>query len=153
MAVATDARVALLDVNVLVAMFDDSHVHHTVAHDWFSSRPTGSWATCPITENGFIRTVSRVLPLGDRPSVGNAIHVLRRFRQSGGHQFWNDDLSLTDSAWFAQGRLGHQQLTDVYLLALAVKRSGTLVTFDRGIPLTAVRNAASKHLAVLAPGD
>jgi uncharacterized protein len=51
-------RVALLDVNVLVALFDPDHVHHEAAHGWFAANRAAGWATCPLTENGLIRVLS-----------------------------------------------------------------------------------------------
>ena len=145
---------SLLDVNVLVALFDPDHVHHELAHDWFAGHGRHAWATCPITENGFLRvltnpaygaTVGRVSDLAERFS---------RFRASEGHVFWEDSLSLLDAGTFDwTAGIGHRQLTDIYLLALARARGGRLVTFDRSIPLRAVQGATSRHLVVVAAAD
>jgi toxin-antitoxin system PIN domain toxin len=146
------SRVALLDVNVLVALFDPDHIHHDLAHDWFADHRESGWATCPVTENGFVRVLAH-------PGYGSAvarpadlIERLRRFCASGHHQFWPDGVSLTDETLFAPAFVGgHQQVTDIYLLGLARKRGGCLATFDRTIPLKAVRGGGPDLLAVIAP--
>lgn len=146
------ARVSLLDVNVLVALFDPDHVHHDLAHDWFADHRADGWATCAVTENGFVRVISnpRYQPNAPRPSV--ALDQLRRFCASGKHQFWADGVSLRDTALFdlANAR-GHRQVTDVYLLGLAKRMGGRLATFDRSIPISAVKGARPDALAVIEP--
>lgn len=148
------SRVALLDVNVLLALFDPAHVHHEVAHDWFSDERESGWATCPLTENGFLRTAGVTARAGGFVSVA-ALHVgLGTFRSSVGHELWPDDVSLLDDTLFNIELVrGHQQLTDVYLLGLAVKHRGRLVTFDRKVPLAAVKGAQRESLVVLAPAE
>lgn len=146
--------VALLDVNVLVALFDPDHVHHDVAHDWFADHRKRGWATCPLTENGFIRTAVALSKAREPLGVSELAEGLRTFAASGFHEFWADDLSIIDEGAFdLDGVFGHQQFTDVYLLGLAVRRQGVLATFDRKIPLAAVKGATSAHLAFLAAGD
>jgi toxin-antitoxin system PIN domain toxin len=135
-------RTALLDVNVLVALFDPDHIHHELAHDWFADNRANGWATCPVTENGFVRVLSN-------PAYGSAVTRpselvarLRRFCESGHHEFWPDSVSIRDAALFdAAFMAGHRQITDVYLLGLAKKNGGRLVTFDGRMPLKAVRGA------------
>ena len=146
------SRTALLDVNVLVALFDPDHVHHDLAHDWFSDNRADGWATCPVTENGFLRVLAN-------PAYGSAVTRpseltarLRKFCASGHHEFWPDIVSLCDPALFDPAFIaGHRQVTDVYLLGLAKKKGGRLVTFDGGIPLKAVRGAGRDLLHVIAP--
>lgn len=147
-------RVALLDVNVVVALFDPDHVHHEVAHDWFADHRANGWATCPLTENGFLRTAI-ALSRGREPvSVADLSDAFRAFTSSGKHEFWTDDVSLLDAGVFEPWPvLGHQQLTDVYLLAMAVKRKGVLATFDRRIPIGAVKGGRREHVELLAPAD
>jgi toxin-antitoxin system PIN domain toxin len=146
------ARVALLDVNVLVALFDPDHVHHDLAHDWFADHRAGGWATCATTENGFVRVVSNPRYQAEAPRPAVALDQLRRFCASGHHHFWAEDLSLRDAARFdLKNARGHGQLTDVYLLGLAKCRGGRLATFDRTIPLSAVTGARADVLAVIAP--
>ena len=140
---------ALLDVNVLVALFDPAHVHHEPAHAWFASERQHGWASCCITENALIRILShpRYGPIPMRSSeVGRR---LAEFEGSGGHVPWPADASLTDTALFRLDRVaGPKQLTDVYLLGLVVARQGRLVTFDRSIPIGAVVGATPEHLVV-----
>ena len=148
------SQVALLDVNVLVALFDPAHVHHDAAHDWFADHHTAGWATCPLTENGFLRVLSNPARGGDIVQVPDLVARLRKFRASGGHQFWPDAISLCDQRLFdASVARGHKQLTDVYLLGLAVKRGGCLATFDRSVPLGAVKGARRESLEVISSAD
>jgi len=144
--------VSLLDVNVLVALFDPDHVHHDLAHDWFADTRRSGWATCPVTENGFVRVLSS--PAYGLPAVRAAelIERLRTFCASGDHTFWSDEVSLTDESLFDPSMLaGSRHVTDVYLLGLAARRGGCLATFDRTIPLVAVRGATQQTLQVIAP--
>lgn len=142
----------LLDVNLLVALFDPDHVHHELAHDWFEGNRERGWATCPLTENGFVRVVSNPKYVGgsERPEV--LVDILRRFCAATQHQFWSDAVSLTDPAIFHAGFLAnHRQVTDIYLLGLAKKRSARLATFDRDIPWKAVVGAGPDVLEVISP--
>jgi uncharacterized protein len=146
-------RIALLDVNVLLALFDPDHVHHDVAHDWFEASGHAGWASCPITENGFLRNAN-VGRKAQFVPVAAVTELLRTFQRAGDHEFWNDDVSLLDEARFDADRIhGNRPITDVYLLALAVAHEGQLVTFDARIPLAAVRGARREHLVVLAPAE
>lgn len=146
------ARVALLDVNVLVALFDPDHVHHDLAHDWFADHSADGWATCPFTENGFVRIASnpRYRPDAERPGI--LIGHLRRFCASGHHHFWNATVSLRDDDLFVvNAGWSHRQVTDLYLLGLARTMGGALATFDRTVPLGAVKGLKRDQLAVIAP--
>ncbi len=144
------ARVALLDVNVLVALFDPDHVHHDLAHDWFAEYRGAGWATCPITENGFVR-VSNPRYRSDAARPGVLIEQLRKFCESPDHRFWPATVSLRNRELFAvDAARGHRQITDLYLLGLARKMEGALATFDRTIPIAAVKGCRSDHLAVIA---
>jgi uncharacterized protein len=143
-------RPALLDVNVLVALFDAAHVHHEAAHDWFADNRTNGWATCAITENGFLRVLTNPQSgVTERAPV--ILESLRTFCASGHHVFWPDDLSLRDDVFDLSIAQGHRQLTDIYLLGLAAKMGGMLATFDRSIPLKAVRGARADAIAVIGP--
>ena len=148
----SSARVALLDVNVLVALFFPDHVHHDLAHDWFADHRQDGWATCPLTENGLIRVACQQ-PSGDailRPA--DVVDHLRRFCADAHHRAWTDTVSLTDATLFApQFIRGHRQLTDVYLLGLATKMGGRLATFDRTIPVNAVRGATAATRQIIEP--
>jgi hypothetical protein len=147
-------RIALLDVNVLVALFDPDHIHHDVAHDWFADAGRAGWATSPVTESGFIRVLSNPAYRGTVARAADLAGRLRRFCDSAGHVFWADELSLLNGSLFDLSRIaGHRQLTDVYLLGQAQSRGGRLVTFDRTIPVRAVKGATADSLEVIAPVD
>jgi toxin-antitoxin system PIN domain toxin len=142
--------IALLDVNVLVALFDPDHVHHEPAHHWFAEHRARGWATCPLTENGLLRVLGNPAYSKSAAQVVPLLEHLRAFCSSGGHRFWPDDVSLRDADLFAPGAApGHRQLTDIYLLGLAVKRGGCLATFDRAIPIAKVRSATARNLALI----
>ncbi len=141
--------VALLDVNVLVALFDPDHVHHEAAHAWFSvNRPSG-WATCPLTENGLVRVLSNpaYMPLHEPPA--GIVRRLNAFCATSGHTFWADDVSLLNRRLFRVAPATHRQVTDIYLLGLAKKKGGRLATFDGRIPLSPVVGAEGRHLVVI----
>lgn len=146
------SRRALLDINVLVALFDPDHVHHDIAHDWFADHRELGWASCPITQNGLIRVLSNPRYGSPVSSLRAVRESVRRFVSTREHEFWPDDVSLADNAVFdASAIAGHRQLTDVYLLGLATKRKGHLVTLDRSIPARAVVGAGPNTLTIIEP--
>jgi uncharacterized protein len=148
------SRPALLDVNVLIALFDADHVHHELSHDWFADNRADGWATCPLTENGFIRIFSNPAYAGGIARPREVAQRLNRFCSSGHHVFWPADISLLDDRLFNQAfPVGHTQLTDVYLLGLAKKMRGSFVTFDQHVPLGAIVDAARDHLVVIAEAE
>ena len=140
---------ALFDVNALLSLFDPAHIHHSPAAKWWASHTSVGWASCPLTQNGFVRIISK--PGYQRPiGLQTALSLLAKQVGGGNHQFWPGDISITDATLFDHSRiLGPNQITDVYLLGLAVKNGGRLVSFDRGLPLKAVRGAEARHLVVL----
>ena len=148
------SRPVLLDVNLLVALFDPDHVHHDLAHDWFADNRGRGWATCAVTENGFVRVVAN-------PAYGSVVNRpaelvdrLRRLCRIGGHQFWADGVSFRDEALFDCSRVaGHRRLTDLYLLGLAHRKGGSLATFDRAVPAAAIVGARHDLVEVIAPAD
>ena len=140
---------ALLDVNILVALWDRDHVHHERARGWWNSNHQHGWASCPLTQGGFLRLVSNQL-YPRSLSVARAIGELQILLSVSGHEFWPDDVSIVDSIVFDHRHiLGRNQITDFYLLAIAVKRGGRLVTLDHKIAKTAVRGATPDHLVAL----
>lgn len=142
--------IALLDVNVLVALFDPDHVHHDAAHDWFEDHSRDGWATCPVTEAGFVRVLSNPQYAGALVRPQELIERLARFCRATKHTFWPADVSLLDTAVFDLARAGgHRQLTDTYLLGLAVFHGGCLATFDRTIPTKAVKGTRPTSLQVI----
>jgi uncharacterized protein len=140
---------ALLDVNVLLALFDAQHIHHNQALTWWTDNRRAGWASSPLTQNGFIRVISS--PRYRHPrAFADAIALLRAQIAQPGHAFWPDDISIADPDVVDHSRLlGPNQITDVYLLALAVKNAGFLVTFDRSVPIRAVRGAETKNLTII----
>lgn len=140
---------ALLDVNVLLALLDSDHVDHVRAHAWLSDNLGAGWASCPVTENGFVRILSQ--PRYPSPvSPAEAVALLRRAREGGHHAFWPCDVSLLDEQVVDRTRLhGSRQVTDAYLLALAHAHDGRFVTFDRSLSLATVPGATEDDLVVL----
>lgn len=140
-------RRALLDVNVFLALMDAEHAAHESAHAWFDTAKPGGWATCAITQNGFVRILSQPKYPGAVP-VAQALSMVRRATGTESHEFWACDIGLTEVV--ATDRLlGHRQITDAYLLALAVRHGGRFVTLDRTIPLEVVPGAQRDQLVVL----
>jgi toxin-antitoxin system PIN domain toxin len=140
---------ALLDVNVLIALLDGSHVSHHAATAWLAQHGRAGWATCPITQNGCVRIMSSPGYPVPRPAWEVA-ERLRGATMDAAHAFWADAVSVLDPAVVQLDRIhGARQLTDAYLLALAVRHGGRLVTFDRAVPRQAVPGATEAHLVVL----
>jgi toxin-antitoxin system PIN domain toxin len=141
---------ALLDVNVLIALLDDAHVFSRRANAWLEAEPRRV-ATCPIVENGTVRILSApAYSATHRAAPGQVAEGLRALREGVDHAFWPDDVSVLDEARIDFSRLhGHRQITDAYLLALAVKHGGVLASFDAALPLSAVRGASKRHLLAL----
>jgi toxin-antitoxin system PIN domain toxin len=142
-------RRALLDINVLLALLDSDHVDHARAHTWLDEEIAAGWASCAITQNGFVRVLSQ--PRYPSPvSPAQAIDLLSRTCDSSHHAFWPCEVSVLDAHLVDRSRLhGPRQVTDAYLLALAVAHEGRFVTFDRSLALTSVHGAVKDHLTVL----
>jgi toxin-antitoxin system PIN domain toxin len=139
----------LLDVNVLIALIDPTHVGHNAAHHWFEEEGSRSWATCPITENAVLRIVSSPKYPNSVGSPAAAAAVVSRLFNLRGHVFWKDDLSLVRSDLVDPRQITTAaQVTDTYLLALAVANQGRLATFDRRITTKAV-SGGTRALCVL----
>lgn len=127
----------LLDVNVLLALFDPTHVFSDAAHHWFAVTGRSGWATCAITENGFVRISSHP---GYPNSIGDLLAVLEnlaRFCDADNHYFWSSDVTIRN-VLRPGAVITHSQVTEVYLLRLAASKGGKLATFDRKIPAVAV---------------
>ena|SRR5436190_14608498 len=134
-------RIQLPDVNVLLALLDKTHQAHERAHQWFSREGSLGWATCPLTENGFIRILSQAALPNNVGSPAEATAYLDDMRSVYGktHHFWPDSVSLCDRTLFRPEAIaGPRQITDVYLLGLCQQNGGTLVTLDRGITDAAI---------------
>ena len=123
----------LLDVNLLIALAWPSHIHHQASHRWFAEHAQDGWATCPITQCGFVRISSNPAIIRDAVTPRDAIAALRQMLAHPQHQFWPDELPLTHEHIPATLLMGHRQVTDAYLLGLAIHRNGKLATHDRGV--------------------
>jgi len=139
----------LLDVNVLLALLDSDHVEHLRAREWLDDEIATGWASCAITQNGFVRIISQ--PRYPSPvSPLEAIELLGRACGGDSHEFWSCDISVLDSRVVDRSRLhGPRQVTDAYLLALAATHCGRFVTFDRTVSLDSVPGATQDHLTIL----
>lgn len=125
---------ALLDVNVLVASAYQWHVFHDRAYAWWRRSGGEAWATCPLTEAGFVRIISNPSFHPEAPSVRETLSLLAAIKERPGHCFWRMDMGLAETVKpFQQRLLGPSQVTDAYLLGLAIKNKGRLITLDRGI--------------------
>jgi toxin-antitoxin system PIN domain toxin len=145
------AVVRLLDINVLIALVDPWHVFHLDATDWMRSNAIKKWATCPLTENGFLRIFGHPGYKNGPGSPAAALPFLRQMYASPGHEFWSLDLSFAAGKPFRTlAGTGSGQLTDLYLLGLAAIRQGRFTTFDTGIQVDAIQNGA-KYLEVISP--
>jgi toxin-antitoxin system PIN domain toxin len=144
------SRVTLLDVNVLVALFDPDHVHHELAHEWFAVARGDGWATCPITENGFLRVLSSPTYGSPIARPTELVERLKRFCASGQHHFWDDTVSFRDETLFNSSfATSYRQLADLYLLGLAARMGGRLATFDRRIPVRAIVGGRNELLHII----
>jgi len=140
---------ALLDINVLIALLDEGHVHHKRAENWFKGQGAGGWASCPLTQNGCVRIMSQPRYPNPLPIVA-VVHRLRAATVTPQHEFWPDDVSLLDPQVTDPTRIhSPKQLTDLYLLALAAKHGGCFATFDERIPYSALQNAGPEHLKII----
>jgi toxin-antitoxin system PIN domain toxin len=122
--------VGLLDVNALVALAWDSHIHHAATRKWFAANAVGGWATCPLTESGFVRVSSNPTVLPSAIGVEDARRVLASLRAAGNHRFLTDDVSMTDPD--VPPLVSHRQVTDAHLVAIARRHEVRLITFDSG---------------------
>jgi toxin-antitoxin system PIN domain toxin len=140
---------ALLDVNVLLALLDTDHVDHLRSRRWLEAEIDNGWASCAVTQNGFVRIVSQ--PRYPSPiSPARALDLLGHACATAHHEYWPCDVSVLDTDTVDRERIhGPRQVTDAYLLALAVEHGGRFVTFDRSVVRSAVPQATADHLVVL----
>jgi toxin-antitoxin system PIN domain toxin len=127
-------KTALFDLNILTALLWPAHEHHEAAHRWFSTRGDARWATCPLTQLGFVRIVSNPAFSRDALTPAEAVALLAENVEHTAHEFWTESLQVPAAVrGMEPGLHGYRQLTDAYLLALAHRRKGVLATFDRGL--------------------
>jgi hypothetical protein len=143
-------KTALLDLNILTALLWPTHEHHTAAHRWFGGRANALWATCPLTQLGFVRLVTNPAFSRDALSPADAVALLAENLKHPQHEFWPDDLPVPAAVEDIEDRLqGHRQMTDAYLVALARKRKAVVATFDRGV--RTVAGAAFQSFVEIVP--
>lgn len=143
------SRAVLLDVNILIALMDPSHIHHIVAHDWFADNRGRGWATSPITENGLVRVLSNPKYGGNSDRPAGIAGRLAAMCSTDDHLTWPDSVSLRDTGLFNLSALSHRAIGDVYLLGLAHTNHGVFATFDRNVPVNAVIGATRDTLEVI----
>ena len=125
---------ALLDVNVLVALLWPAQESHAKVHSWFNRRSSEGWATCPLTQAAFVRIVSNPAFSPSAVSPGEAMQALKKSLAHPKHEYWPADVSYVEAIEpFGSQIVGHKQVSDAYLLGLAIHHGGSLVTMDRGI--------------------
>ena len=140
---------ALFDVNVLIALLDADHIHHRRASAWLAEHIAAGWASCAITQNGCVRIMSQPGYPNPLPTAQVA-HRLAEAVSTRHHLFVPSSASLLDPEIFDTGQLlGHRQVTDAWLLGLAVMHGLRLVSFDGALPLRAVRGATAAHVVVI----
>jgi uncharacterized protein len=140
----------LLDVNVLIALLWPPHEAHARAQRWFAQNARHGWATCAMTQAGFVRIVSN--PIFSRRAVSprDALEVLSGSLQHPAHHFWTEDIGVTEAlAHFGQRLLGHQQIADAYLLGLAIQKKGRLATLDTSLSLLLSDQSTARSRLVL----
>ena len=124
----------LLDVNVLIALAWPEHTEHARARRWFAKNRAKGWTTCPLVQAGFVRIVSNPVFSAHAVSVQEAVEALTISLQDEAHQFWPDSTSLPDAMRNLKEPIhGHQQVTDAYLVALALRNRGKLATLEQKI--------------------
>jgi len=124
----------LLDVNVLIATAWPTHVAHQKVQQWIGHHAKKGWATCPFTETAFVRILSNPAFSPNAVTPADALALLRANLRHPAHRFWEDDASFIQAAEpFSDRLVGHQQVSDAYLLGLAIHREGKLATLDRGV--------------------
>jgi uncharacterized protein len=140
----------LLDVNVLIALLWPPHEAHTRAQRWFGKNADQGWATCAMTQAGFVRIVSN--PAFSRRAISpqDALAVLQGSLKHRAHHLWAEDIGLAEAVTqFGRRLIGHQQVTDAYLLGLAIHKKGRLATLDSSIASLLAENSNVKDRLVL----
>ena len=141
---------SLLDVNVLISLLDINHEHHAAVRNWWNHNRE-PWASCPITQNGYLRIVTGP-KYSNTISVSQAIKKLTEVISTSNHQFLPDEISLLDNQHVAHHDIkGYRQITDIYLLALSVHHDARFVTLDRRVSQVAAQRATNNSLHVINP--
>ena len=138
----------LLDINVLIALCDPNHVDHQRIAAWFEEIGGKAWVSCPITENGFVRILSNPNYPGLAGNVSVATRLLQELRKQKGHEFWANDYSIVDGTVDLSRLVGHKQITNLYLLGLAVRGKGRFSSVDRHIPAELIQGGVEAYEVV-----
>ena len=137
-------RIALLDVNVLIALIDPQHVHHQPAHAWFQAHGAEGWASCPLTQSALLRTPGNPRYPNSPGSPAVLMPLLQELLARPAHVFWPDSLSWNEADLFLSDELLHHgHITNTYLLALAVHHEGVLISFDQRLRPRSVRGGTA----------
>jgi uncharacterized protein len=140
----------LLDVNVLIALMWPAHEGHTEVQSWFRQKSGEGWATCPFTQAAFVRVISNPAFSRDAVTPQEAMKILDTNVKHTSHRFWADEIGFVQAAVpFAKRLEGHQQVTDAYLLGLAMHKRGSLATMDRGILALLPNKSPERDLVVV----
>jgi uncharacterized protein len=130
----TDKTGFLLDVNVLIAASWPAHVAFSKVQKWLSIHAHSGWATCPLTQAAFVRILSNPSFSPNALSPREALALLQTNLAHPAHRFWADEIGLLQAVNSLAPQLdGHQQVTDAYLLGLAMHKGGKLATMDKSI--------------------
>ncbi len=141
----------LLDINVLIALAWPSHVHHSLVRDWFARHHEEGWATCPITQLGFVRISSNPRFVDGAVTPLQARDVLSAATGRAHHVFWSDAIDITAAASnLPPFVVGHRQVTDAYLVRLAQQNRGRLVTLDSGVATLLPKARRAEAVEVIA---
>ena len=144
--------VCLLDVNLLIALAWPSHVHHQPAHAWFSAHAASGWATCPVTQCDFVRISSNPGIIPEAVAPQQALSLLEEIVSHPHHVFWPDEIPLVGEETVpTQLLFGHRQVTDAYLLALAIHNRGQLATLDRGMTSLVPADGSRRDALAIVP--
>ena len=141
---------SLLDVNVLIGLLDANHAHHAAVMGWFSSYED-TWASCPITQNAYVRIVTQN-KYANTISIMEAVKKLSAAVATPNHEFISDDISLLEPKHVLHREIqGNKQVTDIHLLALSVSHGAQFVTLDKGVSHVAVQQATEDSIHVIRP--
>ena len=135
----------LLDISVLIALCDPNHIDHQRVVLWFEEKGGNAWASCPITQNGFIRILSNPSYPGLSGSILTAAEIVRQLGGHKGHEFWPDDYSILNGTVDLRRTAGHKQITDLYLLGLAARRKARFTSLDKSVPAILVKGGADAY--------
>jgi toxin-antitoxin system PIN domain toxin len=146
------SRPLLLDINVLIALTHSAHVHHALVQDWVQAQGKLAWSSCTVTQLGFVRLAGMPAIGGANTSPAAALALLDQLLAHPGHHFWPDAQGIANSEALRSPLIvGHRQVTDGYLLGLAMREGSALVTLDRGLASVARAMQAERHVHWIGP--